>query len=296
MKQPRFVFALVLVLFTLACALPVPRVPTLEPLALIEPKDSTLDVDAAGAAQLDVVVRILKGDLTVQGIKGTVLRAQTRYNVAEWEPKLTSTPQTDGLQVKIQQGLGQELPLGADSQQYLYVSTVELPKDVPLSLTLDQGVGKAVLELSGVSLTSLGLTLGQADLSLTFKSVNPVPLTTLRLTNGSGKAYLSGLGNANFDRLNIIGGAGTLDVDFSGAWSRSALADIKAGVGKITLRFPTDLGVRVVLTSSSLTSLEAVGFTKTGENEYVNAAYGQAPLTLTVNLTTGVGTIELISQ
>jgi len=294
--QKRFMLITLVMLMTLACALPLPVLPTPKPLTQIEPKDDVQTLDVAGAAQLQVIARVLKGDLTVQGIKGTVLKVQTRYNVAEWEPKLTSVTQPESLQVKIQQGLGQELPLGAESDRYLYLSTLELPRDVPLSLTLDQGVGKSVLTLGGLSLTSLGVTLGQADLNLTFDSINPVPMSTLRLTSGSGKAYLSGLGNANFDRLNIIGGAGSLDADFSGAWSRSALADIKAGVGKITLRFPAKIGVRVVLTSSSVTSIEAVGFSKKGENEYVNAAYGQAPITLTVNLTAGVGMISLISQ
>ncbi len=296
MAQKRHLLVALIMLLSLACAVPLPSLPTPKPLTLIDPTDNAQTLDVAGAAQLEVIARILKGDLTVQGVKGTVLKVQTRYNVAEWEPKLTSTTQPEGLQVKIQQGLGQELPLGAESAQYIYVSTLELPKGVPLSLTLDQGVGKSVLNMGGLSLTSVGLTLGQADLNLTFDSVNPVPMSTLRLTSGSGKAYLSGLGNANFDRLNIIGGTGTLDVDFSGAWSRSALADIKAGVGKITLRFPAKIGVRVVLTSSSVTSIEAVGFSKKGENEYVNAAYGQAPVTLTVNLTAGVGMISLISQ
>lgn len=296
MARNRYSVVILVLLFTLACALPLPVVPTPQPLTKIDPTDLSQQADARGSTDLAVTVRILKGDLTVQGVEGDVLKAQTRYNVAEWEPKLTATPESGTLKVKFEQGLGQELPIGAESEEYMYVATLELPKTLPLSLVLDQGVGKAVLDMNGLSVSSLGLTLGKADLSLSFKSVNPIPLTTLRLTSGSGKAYLSGLGNANFDRLNIIGGAGTLDVDFTGAWSRSAVADVKAGAGRIKLRFPADLGVRVVLSSTSLTSIEAVGFTKKGDNEYVNAAYGKSPLTLTVNLTAGVGTIDLISQ
>ncbi len=294
MRRIRYALWLMLLLVSLACAVPLPSVPTPRPLTLIEPKDVTLEADTTGITQLEMTVRILKGDLTVQ--QGPTLKAQTRYNVAEWEPRWTTKPEAGTLQVKFEQGLGQELPLGSESDQYIYLATLELPKGVPVALTIDQGTGKAVLDLSGLSVSSLGLTLGKADLNLSFGSVNPVPLTTLRLTNGTGKAYLSGLGNANLDRLNIIGGAGTLDVNFDGAWSRSAVADIKAGAGKITLRMPRDLGVRVVLSSSSLTSIEAVGFSKQGENEYVNASYGKAPLTLTINLTAGVGSIALISQ
>lgn len=296
MTPYRYLGLCLLLVLTLACALPLPSIPTPEPLTLIDPQDVTQSADASGMAQLDVTVRILKGDLTVQSVEGSVLKAQTRYNVAQWEPKLTATPKADTLQVKLEQGLGQELPVGAESESYQFVSTLELPRDVPIALTFDQGAGKAVLDLSDLSITSLGLTMGKADLSLAFNSVNPVPLSTLRLTTGSGKAYISGLGNANFDRVNIIGGAGTLDVNFDGAWSRSAVADIKAGAGRITLRVPASVGVRVVLSSTALTSIEAVNFTKKGDNEYVNAAYGSAPLTLTINLMAGVGTIDLISQ
>ncbi len=86
-------------------------------------------------------------------------------------------------------------------------------------------------------------------------------------------------------------------MDFSGSFHRSALADIKAGAGSVTIRVPAGMGVRVTVTGLvPVGKVDLVGFSEAGEDVYVNAAYGNAPLTLTVKIATGVGSISLISQ
>ena len=141
------------------------------------------------------------------------------------------------------------------------------------------------------------MTSGSTDLFVAFGLPNPQPLGALRLTTGTGTVVATGLGNANFDTLSVLGGTGKVDLDFSGSFHRSALADIKAGAGSVTVRVPAGLGVRVTVTGIlPVGTVEMVGFSEAGEDVYVNAAYGDAPLTLTVKLATGIGAISLISQ
>ena len=282
-----------LALLALACAVPIP---TTEPLTVIEPVDEVETVDMDGAERAEVRLRMLSDTLNVHAAEDVeLLRANFHYNVAEWAPTIKQDTEEQRTRVTINQGLGSQIQLGS-SDEYVNIWDIGLRRNVPIDLGIDIGTGDVQMALGGLSLTRLAITNGGADLSLSFDAHNPEPMSMLRITAGTGKCIASDLGNANFDRLNIAGGAGSMDMDFGGTWQRSALADIKAGAGRITLRVPAQLGVRVTFASTPINTTDITGFTEQDDNVYVNAAYGQSPLTLTINLTTGVGALTLISQ
>jgi len=288
---------LILGLLALACTIPVPPIPTPRPITTVNPPvEETQTLGLEGANRAEVRLGMAAGDLSVRPADGVeLLSAAFRYNVLEWKPVVKQQTQEQRTQVSINQGMGTQLVLG-DLGDYVNSWTVGLAQGVPLDLGIELGTGKTQLELGGLSLSALSVTAGSNDLSCSFASPNPEPLATFRLNQGTGDVVVSGLGNANLDRFTFIGGAGTVDLDFAGAWTRAAIADLKAGAGKITVRVPATLGVRVVFAGTSVSSVEAIGFIKQEETVYVNPAYGVAPLTLTLNATTGVGTITLISQ
>lgn len=275
------------------CMIPIP---TVQPLTTIEPVDEVQVVTLDGAEKARVRLRLLSQELTVHSASdGSLLNGHFHYNVQEWAPRI-SRETTDGtVLVTVTQGMGSQIPLGK-KDDYINAWEVALASGVPLDLDVDMGSGTATLDLTGLSLTRLSLMTGAADVRLTMRAPNPEPVSTVQVTAGTGQFVGMGLGHANFDQFNVLGGAGSLDLDFTGAYSRSALVDIKAGAGRITVRVPADIGVRVTLTGISVVPVDVVGLTERGENEYVNAAYGVAPLTLTVRIATGAGAISLISQ
>ncbi len=282
----------ILLLITLACAIPIP---TTEPLTVIDPVEVIETVGLNGAERAVVRLRLLTEALAVRPGDAELLRARFYYNVEEWEPDVTQHKTGDTTRVTIEQGLGSRISLG-DTEGYINVWDVGLARGVPIDLGIDMGKGTANLDLGGLSLTALGLTTGGTDTSLTFSEVNPEPLSTLRVTAGAGQFAATGLGNANFDRLTVFGGTGSLDLNFDGVWKRGAIADVKAGAGKVAIRVPATLGIRVVFSGTPISSVETLGFTERTDNVYVNTAYGVAPVTLTINLTSGVGAVSLISQ
>ena len=285
-------FGVLLVLSS--CMIPVP---TVEPLTVIDPVDEVQQVPLGDVQRATVRVRLLSRELAVRAGDGTAfLSGRFRYNVAEWAPKIRQEMDGDTLKVTIGQGLGSQIPLGKHDE---YVNTwdIQLARNVPLDLDVDMGSGTANLDLTGLSIDRLSVTSGSSDLSVVFGLPNPQPLGSLNLTAGTGPVVATGLGNANFDTLSVLGGIGKVDLDFSGSLHRSALADIKAGAGPVTIRVPAHVGVRVTVTGVvPVSRVEAVGFSEEGEDVYVNAAYGDAPLTLTVKIATGIGSISLISQ
>ncbi len=283
----------VFLFLVLACTIPVP---TTEPLTIIEPVQEEQTVARGEAQQAEVHLRLLGDSLNVHPAdSGDLLTASFHYNVKEWKPELKQNVQDQTAHVTISQGIGTQISLGK-SDQYINEWDVGLSPGIPVDLSVEIGYGKTQMDLGGLSLSKLSVLSGNAELALSFSAANPVPLSMLRLTSGNGKCVVSGLGNANFDRLSIIGGAGGMDLNFDGDWRRAALADIKAGAGRITIRVPATLGVRVQFSGTAVSPVETTGFSEPQEHVYVNGAYGQAPLTLTINLTAGVGTVTLISQ
>ena len=282
-----------LLLLTLACEVSVP-IPTTQPLTVIDPVTTRETFALEGATRARVRLRMLSGELTVSPADvGQPTWAEFSYNVQEWEPSITQSVTARAGSLTINQGIGSQITLGGD---YLNVWSIGLVQGLPLDLGLDLGAGIAEVELGGVSLSDFSLTVGSADATLSFAWPNPEPLGTLRVTAGAGDMTLTGLGNANMDRLTFTGGAGSVELDFGGEWTRSAVADIRAGVGRVTVRVPASLGVRVNFTGTPVSTVDTQGFEAQGENTYVNAAYGASPLTLTLNVTSGIGLIRLISQ
>jgi len=286
--------ALGVLLVLSGCMIPVP---TVAPLTLIDPVDEVQQVPLGDAQRATVRLRLLSRELVVRAGDGAaLLSGRFRYNVAEWAPKIKQDTDGETLKVSIDQGLGSQIPLGKHDE-YVNVWDIRLAPTIPLDLDVDMGGGTANLDLTGLALDKLSVTSGSTDLFVAFGLPNPQPLGSLTLTAGTGTVVATGLGNANFDTLSVLGGTGKVDLEFSGSFHRSALADIKAGAGSVTVRVPASLGVRVTVTGIlPVGTVEMVGFSEAGEDVYVNAAYGDAPLTLTVKLATGIGAISLISQ
>ncbi|MBN1877208.1 MAG: hypothetical protein JXA33_23500 [Anaerolineae bacterium] len=284
----------VLFFLTLACTIPVP---TVEPLTILEaPVEETQAVGLDGATRAEVRLSLLSRRLVVRLNDGVgLLQGWFHYNVAEWKPQIKQTTKDSLTQVTVNQGIGSQIPLGQDDT-LVNEWEVWFERGVPIDLGVNVGSGTAQLDLTGLSISALSLTSGKSDLTVSFLIPNPEPLSTLRVTAGTGHFIASGLGNANFDHLIVTGGTGTVDLDFSGAWTRSALATIRAGAGKITLNVPATVGTRVKLSSTPAVLLESNGFVERVEDEYVNYAYGQATTTFTIDLTAGAGAVKLSSQ
>lgn len=276
------------------CMVPIP---TVQPLTKINLVDETRTVARRGAERVAVHLRLLSKELTVRGANDIeLLRGRFSYNVQEWVPKIRERVDDTTLNVTVDQGLGNQIPIGKQDE-YLNAWAIELAAGVPLDLDIDMGAGVADLDLTGLAVEKLAVTSGSTDLLLVFSAPNPRPLGDLTLTAGTGKMVATGLGYANFDTLSVFGGAGTVDLDFSGAFSRSAVANVRAGAGKIAIRVPGQVGVRVTFKDLlPIGAVETVGFTESGDGVYVNGAYGQASETLTVKVTSGIGSISLISE
>jgi predicted membrane protein len=114
----------------------------------------------------------------------------------------------------------------------------------------------------------------------------------LLLRSGAANVEISGMGYASPREVQVEGGVGNIILDFGGPWSGSSQVKVTAGVGSLTLRFPEDVGVRIVM-EGGLGSVKTGPGWRLSEGAYVNNAYGQSEATIQVTLITGVGSVTV---
>lgn len=118
---------------------------------------------------------------------------------------------------------------------------------------------------------------------------NNIPME-LKVEMGAGQSELK-VGELSLTRLEINMGAGQVTADLTGDWKKDLDAEIHGGVGHAVISLPVDVGVRVHATGG-IGSITAGGLKRDGD-EYVNELYGKSPVTLRLDVSGGVGNIEL---
>ena len=115
-----------------------------------------------------------------------------------------------------------------------------------------------------------------------------VPLD-MNIKLGTGKMDLE-MAGLSLTALEVDMGASRSTLDLTGDWASDFDVNIKGGVSSLTLRLPSDTGVRVEI--SGISRVNAGGLVKE-DNAYVNEAYGKSDVTLDIFIEAGLGEINL---
>lgn len=121
------------------------------------------------------------------------------------------------------------------------------------------------------------------------KLTDEIPIN-LSINTGAAMANLD-LRGLEIEDLDIEAGVGELSVDLRGDWKKSFEADIETGVGQTTVHLPSEVGVKITI-DKGIGTTNVVGFISKGNNVYVNEAYEDADVILTVNAEMGVGEVS----
>ncbi|MDB4912975.1 MAG: hypothetical protein JWM95_619 [Gemmatimonadetes bacterium] len=167
-----------------------------------------------------------------------------------------------------------------------------LTRAVPLDLELDFGGTQSSLDLGEMSLHSLRLDCGATDASLLFSRPNRVAMRDLDVNVGAADFTASRLANANAERMRVSAGVGSLDLDFSGKWTHDLAVTTRLTVGKLTLRIPDDVGVRIEVQRVA-TGFEHAGLVKRDDGAWYSTNFDAAPFKLRVRAETFFGKIDV---
>jgi hypothetical protein len=178
--------------------------------------------------------------------------------------------------------------MGRDSEGEMRLGLSRL---VPMQLTVDLGATRARLDLGGLSLRELRLETGASDTKVDFSEPNASTMKSLSVQVGAAGLELTNLGNANASNLSVNGGVGSVTLDFGGRWTQDMTVDADLALGKLHLRVPRDVGIRLEV-QRVLASLDHDGLEKRG-NAYVSDNWERAPFRLRVRAQTVFGGIEI---
>jgi N-terminal domain of toast_rack, DUF2154 len=121
-------------------------------------------------------------------------------------------------------------------------------------------------------------------------SLNDEVPTDLVVQMGAGESDLD-LDSLALTGLNLQMGAGKTTVDLTGDYAQNFDASIQGGVGEATVLLPSEVGVKAKA-EGGLGKIDAQGLQTVGDS-YVNDAYGESDITLSVDVQGGVGQINL---
>ena len=252
-----------------------------------------VDVDYPGSEpeRLVMVVgassmEIGPGTESLKFVEGTI-----EYDTPEWKPYVSTVGNT----VRIEQT--------QDLHTYLHYPplnrwNLKIGDAKPFSMEISAGVGRANLSLGKLPITDLFIETGAGDNRISFKGPNPSPMKHLEARAGAGELSLSGLLNANFEKVRIKGAVGSIDLDFTGEkLLRNAHVYVGSGVGGVTVTMREGIPARARI--RGLTGVRSYGgFFRSGggfgDSEYQTEAYmGATGPKIELELDLGVGGVTL---
>jgi len=232
----------------------------------LQTKSETVELGSADSA--NVQIEMGAGELDVSGGAGELLEATFTYNVDELDPSATFTG--GNLVVKEDGDVTGGVRSLFDLDEYRNEWDLRFNDGVPMEMNIDLGAGRTALALGSLALTSLDIKAGAGEVDLDLSD------------------------SLSLSQLNYQMGAGDVTVDLTGDWQDDLDATIQGGLGEMTLKLPSDVGVRLNV-STGIGSVDTSGLTKDGDI-YTNDAYGNSDVTLRINIDAGVGKINLDVQ
>src|SRR5215218_9080573 len=146
--------------------------------------------------------------------------------------------------------------------------------------------GELLVKQGGANSGSLGAK-ARNEWDINFNEEVP---TDLVVKMGAGESDLD-LDSLTLKGVDLQMGAGESTVDLTGDYAQSFDATIEGGVGEETVLLPSGVGVKAKA-EGGLGKINAEGLKRVG-NSYVNDAYGEPDVNLSVEVQGGIGQINL---
>lgn len=242
--------------------------------------------------QLRAVVEFAAGRLIVRpGTSGKLyglelqydadrFRPVGRYNAAAAEVHLgVEGTGSGGIRVDLRRALPQ-------------TALVEFPAAVDLSLDVTMGAAEGTLDLGGLRLSDLEVTIGASRTAIGFRQPNAGNCRSASVTTGAGELELTEAGNSGCRSWRLDGGVGAMSLDLSGSWPADARMTISTALGGVKLLAPKDLGLRIRV-SGFLAGFDASGFTKS-KGVYTSANYAAAQRHVDIEVSSAIGGVSVV--
>ena len=172
---------------------------------------------------------------------------------------------------------------------------LKLPSGIPLQLYINTATYSGDIDLTNLQIENFYLNSGAGQTDILFNQPNLIDLKNINIKTGASTINISGLANANFDKMNFTGGAGSYTFDFSGKLTKKSKVSIDAGAAKIILKIPSTIGTKIIIKRFPAVKLDVRGFIKINDQTYISPEYGKSDAELDIKIKGGLIDVEVIS-
>ena len=254
-----------------------------------EMRDYSVSRQRHGEGRLDARLDFAAGTISVSAGAPDVLYAmQLRYDPERFTPVSRFDAGDGSLALGIENAGKSGLRV-ASRAQLTQTATVLLSPAVLVSLDATLGAANAQLDLGGLRLSRLQLQSGATRATVSFSRPNQIRCSDITVEAGAAELLLDQLGNSRCGRISISGGMGQTTLDLRGVWGQPSTVSVKLTVGKLVLRIPRSLGVRL-RSERFLSSFPSQGWTRSGD-ALLSPGYAAASQHVDLALETALGDV-----
>jgi len=205
-----------------------------------------------------------------------------------------SAPRTEYEKGRLVVGLSAVESRGVDPDDWPSDTSLELAlaPGLPLDLEMNFGVGRADLDLTGLSLRGLTVNTGASESVIRVEEVNPEPMKSAEINVGAADLQVRGVGNLNVERLEVKSGLGSVLLRLDGRWPRDATVYIGMGLGALELQVPGSLGIRLRRPGSFLAAIDTEGLERRGDF-HESANWGSAARKVEIEIAAVLGSVDV---
>ena len=218
------------------------------------------------AKEVKTEISFAAGELNISPCSNHLAEGNYTYSKEELKPEITYTEESKIGHLRIE-AFDEDMDMdknmdNKDSCRW----NIGLNKNIQNDLDLEMLAGEGNIDLHGCNIIRFDMKMLAGDLDVDLR-------------------------NTSVPRLKFKALVGQAVIDLSGKWENDLDADIKGGVGEITLKLPSKVGTKITIVGI-LGDIDAPDFKK-HNNTYTNAAYGNTDQTLYIELTGGLGNVNV---
>lgn len=167
-----------------------------------------------------------------------------------------------------------------------------------VELDMDIGASESYIDLGGIPLTDVTMDIGATSGTIDFSKKNPERLRDFKVDVGASSLDMTGLANANFERMDISSGAASCELDFRGDFHGDAELSLDVGVGSVDITLPRGLPVRIEGDDSWFSSLDLHGLDvdRVEDDVWESPNFDEAKDRLTIIVDVSMGSVDIYAK
>ncbi|WP_105615110.1 hypothetical protein [Vallitalea okinawensis] len=242
---------------------------------------------------LDFNFSVTEFNLNLEGTTEQLVETEATYNYEPLEPEFSISGDT-----KVNYSIKQKNLRSFTGRAESEINT-KINANVITDMDLSMGVGEANIDLTDVKIRNVNIECGVGDLEVVANGIYDQE-QSYSLEGGVGNSEFKMGGEFNKPvTFNVESGVGDTEIQCTGAFNEGGSISVEGGVGNIDLTLPANVGIKILTTGVNSASVSDQGKKVSlglFEGYYTNDLYSEDGPYITVDITQGVGAIDINIQ